>query len=226
NSGGTGAAAFTQYSVPFIGASGVYAQDNAYFYYDSVNHRLAIGPNGGTGPTTRMVIGSINNAVAAPSQLYLGEYNNSGAVIPTWISNWNSTGTWGMSAFTTTNDHTVYISNIDTPISTSSVWSSTKTLILRAPNMTAETAMNVGVAGASTGLLGVSGVTSGTITIQPQSAAGTYNFNLPTTAGTSGQLLTSGGGGSAADTWSSPAVVVWATSTAYVAGNVITYGSN
>lgn len=48
----------------------------------------------------------------------------------------------------------------------------------------------------------LTGSSSGTITIQPQAAAGTYNFNLPTTAGTSGQVLTSGGGGSSPMTWS------------------------
>lgn len=54
----------------------------------------------------------------------------------------------------------------------------------------------LGVAGASTGTLGLSGLTSGVVTIQPQSAAGTYNFNLPVTAGSSGQPLLSAGGGS------------------------------
>lgn len=39
---------------------------------------------------------------------------------------------------------------------------------------------------------------SGTITEQVQAAAGTYNWNLPTTAGSSGQPLLSGGGGSTA----------------------------
>lgn len=47
------------------------------------------------------------------------------------------------------------------------------------------------------------GSSSGAITIQPQAAAGTYNFNLPITAGSSGQVLTSQGGGSSAMTWSS-----------------------
>jgi hypothetical protein len=51
--------------------------------------------------------------------------------------------------------------------------------------------------------LSLAGTGSGTITIQPQSAAGTYNFNLPTTAGSSGQVLTSGGGGATAMTWTS-----------------------
>jgi hypothetical protein len=45
------------------------------------------------------------------------------------------------------------------------------------------------------------GSSSGTITVQPQAAAGTYNFNLPIVAGTSGQPLLSGGGGATAMTF-------------------------
>jgi len=59
----------------------------------------------------------------------------------------------------------------------------------------------LGVAGTSTGTLGFAGITSGTVTIQPQSAAGTYNFNLPITAGSTGQLLVSAGGGGTAMTF-------------------------
>jgi hypothetical protein len=43
------------------------------------------------------------------------------------------------------------------------------------------------------------GTTSGLVTVQ--SSTGTYNFNLPTTAGSSGSVLTSGGGGSSPMTW-------------------------
>lgn len=49
--------------------------------------------------------------------------------------------------------------------------------------------------------LGLSGNTSGTVTIACQNTAGTYNFNLPTTSGSSGDVLTSAGGGSSAMTW-------------------------
>lgn len=55
--------------------------------------------------------------------------------------------------------------------------------------------VNLGTAGSALGSLTVSGNTSGTITIQPQSAAGTYNFNLPITSGSAGAPLLSGGGG-------------------------------
>jgi hypothetical protein len=61
-------------------------------------------------------------------------------------------------------------------------------------------ALTLGTVGTVGNLL-LAGNTSGTITIQPQAAAGTYNFNLPTGAGTSGQPLLSAGGGSAAMTF-------------------------
>lgn len=62
----------------------------------------------------------------------------------------------------------------------------------------------LGIAGTTLGSLGLSGNTSGVVTIKPQAAAGTYNFNLPTSAGTSGDVLTSGGGGSTAMSWVTP----------------------
>lgn len=65
-------------------------------------------------------------------------------------------------------------------------------------NISATRTAIIGAAGNATGTIGFSGVTSGTVTIQPQSVAGTYNFNLPTSAGTSGHALLSGGGGSTA----------------------------
>jgi hypothetical protein len=44
----------------------------------------------------------------------------------------------------------------------------------------------------------------GPITVEATPTATVYNFNLPTTAGTTGQLLTSGGGAAAPMTWTSP----------------------
>lgn len=41
--GGTGAGVFTVGSVVYAGASGVYTQDNARFFWDNTNHRLGIG---------------------------------------------------------------------------------------------------------------------------------------------------------------------------------------
>ncbi len=57
---------------------------------------------------------------------------------------------------------------------------------------------------ASAAFLSISGG-GGIATIQYPSSATSFNFNLPTTAGTSGFFLTSGGGGSTNMTWTNPA---------------------
>lgn len=65
-------------------------------------------------------------------------------------------------------------------------------------------ALTIGVAASTTGSLALTGLTGGTITIKPQSSAGTYEFDLPTTAGSAGQVLTSQGGAGTPMTWSAP----------------------
>lgn len=84
--------------------------------------------------------------------------------------------------------------------------------------------------GGTTGTLGFRGLTSGLVTIQPQAAAGTYNFNLPTTAGTAGQVLTSQGGGATAMTWTTLSTsgidAVLAVGEALTANRTVTGGSN
>jgi len=78
--------------------------------------------------------------------------------------------------------------------------------------------------------INLNGGTSGTITIQPQAAAGTFNFNLPTTAGTSGYLLTSAGGGASAMTWTDPTSLSTSLTSTYIgygsAGNAVTGDAN
>ena len=68
-------------------------------------------------------------------------------------------------------------------------------------------ALTIGAAGSTTGQLKLTGSTSGTIVIAGQAAAGSYNFNLPVTVGSSGDLLTSAGGGGSAMTWTTPAIL-------------------
>jgi hypothetical protein len=61
--GGTGTGtAFTTGSVPFAGASGTYAQDNAQFFWDETNKRLGIGT--ATPSDSLQVVGSIRNSGA------------------------------------------------------------------------------------------------------------------------------------------------------------------
>ncbi len=55
--------------------------------------------------------------------------------------------------------------------------------------------LTLGTAGTKAGTLSFAGSTSGTVTVQPAAAAGTWTLTLPTTAGTSGQQLTTDGTG-------------------------------
>jgi hypothetical protein len=69
-----------------------------------------------------------------------------------------------------------------------------------APSATA--APVLGVASTTSGSLALySAASANAVTIQQEGATSAYNFNLPNTAGTSGQVLTSGGGGATAMTW-------------------------
>lgn len=62
-------------------------------------------------------------------------------------------------------------------------------------------ALTLGQTGSTIGKLILAGNTSGAVTVAPQAAAGTFNFNLPITAGAAGAILTSGGGGAAPMAW-------------------------
>lgn len=63
----------------------------------------------------------------------------------------------------------------------------------------------LGVNATTTGSLGLAngGGSGATVTVKNSAATVAYNLNLPADAGTSGYVLTSGGGGAAAMTWSS-----------------------
>jgi len=52
----------------------------------------------------------------------------------------------------------------------------------------------LGIAGTNTGALGISGATSGTVTLTVAAAAGTWTMTLPTAVGTAGFQLTDAGG--------------------------------
>ena len=54
--------------------------------------------------------------------------------------------------------------------------------------------LTLGVTGGQSGYINLKGVTSGTVSIKVDNASGTFDFILPTTVGTAGQVLTSNGG--------------------------------
>lgn len=74
-------------------------------------------------------------------------------------------------------------------------------------------AITFGVPTTTQGQLKLSGATSGTITVTGQAAAGTYEFDLPITAGSAGQVLTSAGGAGAPMIWAAPGLSAVTTQT-------------
>lgn len=81
--------------------------------------------------------------------------------------------------------------------------------------------VRIGTAGSAIGKLLLAGNTSGVITISPQAAAGTYEFDLPITAGTAGQALLSGGGAGSPMTWGDIATIVSAIGAPILLGSLI-----
>jgi hypothetical protein len=71
--GGTGTStAFTTGSVVFAGASGVYSQDNANFFWDDTNNRLGIGT---TTPTQSLDVNG-NLAITGSARRITGDFSN------------------------------------------------------------------------------------------------------------------------------------------------------
>jgi hypothetical protein len=86
-------------------------------------------------------------------------------------------------------------------------------------------ALTLGVANSIAGQVILEGSTSGAVTIQTQAAAGTYNFNLPTSAGSSGQPLLSGGGSGTAMSFGTLGVAGGGTGATSLTSNGMLYGN-
>lgn len=89
---------------------------------------------------------------------------------------------------------------------------------------TGQSVLTLGLAGTATGSLGLSGTTSGTVSINPQAVAGSYNFNMPITAGSTGAPLLSQGGGATAQIYGNNALftgTLGSTLTLGAAGSVV-----
>ena len=259
--GGTGTStAFTQGSVVFAGALGVYDQDNANFFWDATDHQLGVGTNA---PTIYNLVqfsnlpafshiltltGSMSAVDAANHQHGLncdGTYaptagstiSSSMASIPTFATPVGQTiasaagiqisptysasnlgtittayGIWydggsALGAGTLTSQYGGYFATPVAGTNTAALYADNLNINIAASGspvagtINASSTISSGVAGSSIGGYNVSGNTSGTISILPQAAAGTYNFNLPTTAGNVGEVLTSAGGVGAPMTW-------------------------
>lgn len=119
--------------------------------------------------------------------------------------------------------HSILIGNTTSPITMLAVGGSGTLLQgVAASDPTFTATPTLGVAGATLGTLTLAGNTSGVVTIKPQAAAGTFNFNLPTDAGSSGQPLLSGGGAAAAQTYGTLSVGAGGTGlTSYTVGDIV-----
>lgn len=78
---------------------------------------------------------------------------------------------------------------------------------LTANTLTATAAPVLGINASAAGALGLAdgGASGATVTVQNPAATTAYNFNLPATVGSSGQLMQSAAGGSSPMTWWAPA---------------------
>ncbi len=96
------------------------------------------------------------------------------------------------------------VTKVGTPVNNQlGVWTGNGTIEGDANLTFASSTLNIGVAGSATGILTLSGVTSGIVTIQPASVAGTYTLTLPIDDGTASQFLQTNGAGVLS--WSTPA---------------------
>jgi len=168
-------------------------EDSTFYGYNGEYwHPLAIDSAG--------IISLLNDkvdsvTVAGDSLWYWKSGVSYGYILPTQANEWKLLGNSGTTAgtnFVGTTD------NVDLVFKRNSVESGR---FGTSGNLT------LGLTGTTSGTLGISGSTSGLISILPQAAAGTYNFNLPTTAGTSGYLLTSAGGVGSPMTWTNPSTI-------------------
>lgn len=82
----------------------------------------------------------------------------------------------------------------------------------------------LGVNTSVTGSLGLANGSAGgaTVTIRNTGAASAYNFNLPSTVGTAGQVLTSQAGGASLMTWTTPGTVTSVATSTPLTGGTIT----
>jgi len=105
--GGTGTTTpFTQGSVVFSGASGVYSQDNSNFFYDATNHRLGIGTTGPIGPLE--VYGSVDYGASTNAPAVINAVNttsnSNGAPIANFLAPNNANPWITIGSSTSTNN--------------------------------------------------------------------------------------------------------------------------
>lgn len=198
-----GVAGWTNKSVLFSNASGNLSEDNASFNYDSVTKTLSSNIFSGNSVDLK---GTVSGTVTLIPQSTAGTYS---FIFP------NSAGTTGQlltsgggAALTWTSIASISVSSIAGTANQISVSGSIGAVTISLPATIIAPGTITATTSVTSPLYDLTGSSSGTISIKPQAAAGTYNFNLPIDAGTSGYLLTSGGGAGAPMTWTNPGSVI------------------
>jgi hypothetical protein len=103
-------------------------------------------------------------------------------------------------------------------------YAATGTIIVGNANVTYSAgALTIGVAGVTGGSLVLSGETSGVVTVKTNAATGSWSMTLPTTAGISGQVLTTDGSGNTS--WATASGGSGGGVTALTSGGVAAVGS-
>jgi hypothetical protein len=207
---GVGISAGTQWGIPYYSAAGTETSTAAF-----TSGQMLVGQNGAA-PTPRTLSGDVGSVssvgavtLAAVNGIpFLTTYTANGVLI--------ANGAAAFSSIITSNIGNCLLSQglSSPPIfascasgsgsaggSNTQVQFNNSTALGGSPNLTwVSPALTIGVAGSTTGQLALAsaGGLSGTVTIQNPSTTSAYNFNLPISAGGTGQPLVSQGGGSTA----------------------------
>lgn len=206
---GTGIGAGTQWGVPYYSATGTISSTGAF-----TNGQILVGQTGAA-PTPRTLSGDVSS-ISAAGAVTLGSVNGV-AFNSTYTANGVLIGN-GTSAF-----QSVVTSNIgyclqSQGLAVAPIWatcasgsgsaggSNTQVQFNNASSLAGSAnltwispALTIGVVSTTSGQVAFASSGGGTVTVQaPASVTNTFNFNLPNGAGSSGQPLLSGGGGSTA----------------------------
>lgn len=163
---------------------------------DPVTHRLLVDSAAGSITIGAAVTGATNGLPLYVTAGVLAQPADPGADrIWFWDDSagameWLTAGTGlTISGTTITATGTVAGSNTQVQFNNSSAFGASANLTWVSP------ALTIGVAGSTTGQLKLTGATSGTVTINTATAAGTWTLQLPANDGDSGQVLSTDGNG-------------------------------
>lgn len=227
--GGTGTSTtFTTGSVVYAGASGVYSQDNATFFYNSATGSLGLGTSSVTGRLNLVNTGTgdrglfIDNYAGAASTVWRRANGTTGS--PTQVVANDAIGFFGFrgyhsgGAFPISSNAFIQVMAAENftsgaqgtfmQFATTPTGSTTSAIYMTIlgngnvgiRNVSPANILQIGTSGTIGGTIGMAGLTSGTVVIATASAAGSWTLTMPTSGGTNGYPMITNGSGTAS--WS------------------------